>query len=134
MCSRRWTVAALVVFVALAGMAGWRVAAAKAAPAPALEQSKGPVNVHARKYSYTPSRIEVEEGDLVAIRFEADDIPHSFTIDDDAYRISKRAAPGHPVVFEFRAEKVGNFPYYCNLAADPECKKMRGELVVRRRR
>ena len=135
MHGRRWTIGALAVLVALAGLTGWRVAAAKVADTPALGQEKpAPVHVHARKYSYSPSRIEVQEGDLVTVRFEADDIPHSFTIDDDAYRIAKRAAPGQPVTFEFRAEKVGTFPYYCNLTADPDCKKMRGELVVRRRR
>lgn len=137
MHGRRWTLAALAVIAALTGVAGWRAARAEPAPSavPAVAQEKpAPVAVHARKYAYSPSRIEVEEGDLVTVRFEADDIPHSFTIDDDAYRISKRAAPGHPVVFEFRAEKVGTFPYYCNLTADPGCKKMRGELVVRRRR
>ncbi len=135
MHGRRWTIAALAVLAALAGLTGWRVAAAKTASVPALGQdTPAPIRVHARRYWYSPSRIEVQEGDLVTIRFEADDTPHSFTIDDDAYRIAKRAAPGQPVVFEFRAEKVGSFPYYCNLTADAGCRKMRGELVVRRRR
>ncbi|MBP1633600.1 MAG: nitrous-oxide reductase, Sec-dependent [Acidobacteria bacterium] len=134
MNARRWTIAASAVALALVGLTGWRVAAARPAGPPALDQAQpAPIHVHARKYSYSPARIEVQEGDLVTIRLEADDIPHSFTIDDDAYRISKRAAPGRPVVFEFRAEKVGTFPFYCNLTADEGCRKMRGELVVRRR-
>ncbi len=133
MRSRRWIVAAFAVLVALAGLAGWRVAASPATPTVGQDKP-APITVHARKYSYSPARIEVQEGDLVTVRFEADDIPHSFTIDDDAYRIAKRAAPGQPAVFEFRAEKAGNFPFYCNLTADDGCRKMRGELVVRRRK
>ena len=135
MSARRWILSALAPIILFVGLAGWREAVATPrAEAPAVAQAKAaPIEVHARKYSYSPARIEVQEGDLVSIRFMADDIPHSFTVDDDAYRISKRAAPGHPAVFEFRAEKAGTFPFYCNLTADSGCKNMRGELVVRAR-
>jgi cytochrome c oxidase subunit 2 len=85
----------------------------------------------ARKYAFSPPRIEVYAGDLVKITLEAQDIPHSFTI--DAYRIAKRAAPGRPAVFEFRADQTGTFPYYCNLTIDEGCRQMRGELVVKAR-
>ena len=88
-----------------------------------------PFTVAARKYSFSPARIEVQENDLVRITLEAEDIPHSFTVDE--YRIAKRAAPGQPVVFEFRADRVGTFPFYCNLSIDEGCRKMRGEIVVR---
>jgi heme/copper-type cytochrome/quinol oxidase subunit 2 len=92
------------------------------------------VRLTARKYAFSPPRIEVQEDDLVKVTMETADIPHSFTIDDDHYRIAKRATPGHPAVFEFRADKAGTFPFYCNLTTDPGCKGMRGELVVRPRR
>jgi heme/copper-type cytochrome/quinol oxidase subunit 2 len=85
--------------------------------------------VVARKYSYSEPRLEVRQNDLVKITFEAADIPHSFTI-DEPYRIAKRAAPDHPVVFEFRADKVGTFDFYCNLKVDDGCRKMKGQLVV----
>jgi cytochrome c oxidase subunit II len=96
------------------------------------EAARAPKEVHvtARKYGFSPSRIEVQENDLVKITFETADIPHSFTIDDDNYRIAKRATAGHPVVFEFRADKAGTFPFYCNLTTDSGCKNMKGELVV----
>jgi heme/copper-type cytochrome/quinol oxidase subunit 2 len=86
-------------------------------------------HVVARKYSYSQPRIEVRQNDIVKMTFETADIPHSFTI-DEPYRIAKRTAPGHPVVFEFRADKVGTFDFYCNLKTDDGCQKMRGQLVV----
>jgi heme/copper-type cytochrome/quinol oxidase subunit 2 len=52
----------------------------------------------------------------------------------DAYRIAKRVGPGQPVTFEFRADRPGTFPYYCNLQIEDGCRQMRGELVVRPRR
>ena len=45
--------------------------------------------------------------------------------------IAKRARPGHPAVFEFRADQAGTFPYYCNLKEGASSHDMRGELVVR---
>ncbi len=106
-----------------------------ASPLPAMQEPHRPpveVTVSARKYSFAPSRIEVEQDDIVKITLKAEDIPHTFTI--DPYRISKRAAPGQPVTFEFRADQAGTFTYYCELTADPKCREMRGQLVVHAKR
>lgn len=90
------------------------------------------VSLIARRYAFTPSRIEVDEGNLVKIELRTEDIAHSFTI--DAYRLSKRIGPDQPVSLEFRAERAGTFPFYCNLQIDDGCRRMRGELIVRPRR
>jgi len=104
--------------------------------AAAAGQDQGPTakpfTVSARRYSFDPPRIEVNQDDLVKIELHSEDIAHSLTI--DAYRIAKRAGPGKPVTFEFRAEHAGTFPYYCNLQIDDGCRQMRGELVVKPRR
>ncbi len=118
---------AIVAFAAVSAaavtLAGWP------APSDGEEQSTTrEFTIHASKYAFDPDRIEVQKDDLVKITFHADDIPHSFTL--DAYRISKRAAPGSPVVFEFRADRVGRFPYRCSLTIDEGCSEMRGELIV----
>jgi len=84
--------------------------------------------VTARRYTFTPSRIAVKQGDILRITLVAEDIAHSFTLDE--YRISKRAAPGRNVTFEFRADRAGRFVSYCNLTVDERCREMRGELVV----
>ena len=89
------------------------------------------VPVTARKYSFTPGRIEVNQDDLVKITLHSEDIAHSLTI--DAYRIAKRVGGGQSVTFEFRADQAGTFPIYCNLRQDEGCQKMRGELIVKPR-
>ena len=86
------------------------------------------VAVTARKYSFEPGRIEVNQNDLVRVTLHSDDIPHSFTI--DGYRIAKRVGAGQTVSFEFRADQAGRFPVYCNLRQEDGCRTMRGELVV----
>lgn len=80
-------------------------------------------------FAFAPGRLEVQKDDLVKITFNATDMAHSFTI--DSYRIAKRAGSGQRVVFEFRADQAGTFPFYCNLTQDERCRQMKGELVVR---
>jgi cytochrome c oxidase subunit II len=99
------------------------------AQAQAPEDNRREVTIAAREGAFAPARVEVRVNDLVKVTFSADDGPHSFNI--DAYRIAKRARPGHPAVFEFRADQAGTFPYYCNLKEGGGAHDMRGELVVR---
>jgi heme/copper-type cytochrome/quinol oxidase subunit 2 len=94
-------------------------------------QSKREFAVHAKRFEFTPARIEVAQDDMVKIAFTADDIAHSFTV--DTYRIAKRAEAGQTVSFEFRADKPGTHAIYCNLTNDEGCRRMHGELVVRGR-
>ncbi len=104
--------------------------------AAASTQDQGPTAkpflVTAHRYAFDPPRIEVNQDDLVKIQLYTDDIAHSLTIDD--YRIAKRVSPGQPVTFEFRADRAGEFPYYCNLQVEDGCRRMRGVFVVKTRR
>ena len=104
--------------------------------ATASTQDQGPTAkpfaVRAYRYAFEPARIEVNQDDLVKIELRTDDIAHSLTIDD--YRIAKRVGPGQPVTFEFRADRAGTFPFYCNLQVEDGCRQMRGVLVVKPRK
>lgn len=122
--SGRRTLASLAVL--LAAVIGLGVASL------AQEQGRYEITLTAKRYEFSQPRIEVAANDVVKITLVAEDIPHTFTVDE--YRISKRAAPGRPVTFEFRADKPGTFPFYCNLTAEEGCRGMRGELVVTPRR
>jgi heme/copper-type cytochrome/quinol oxidase subunit 2 len=99
----------------------------------AQEQAPGRREFHitARKYDYTPPRLEVTQDDLVKVTLTSADIPHSFTVDQ--YRIAKRVGAGQTMTFEFRADQAGTFPIYCNLRQDEKCRDMRAILVVRPR-
>jgi len=99
----------------------------------ALAQTAGARSfaVVASRYTFAPDRIEVFQDDVVAIELRTDDIAHSLTIDE--YRVAKRVSPGQTVTFEFRAERTGTFPFYCDLKAEDGCRKMRGVLIVRPR-
>lgn len=108
------------------------VVPALVAAAPRPQEAKREFVVDAKKFAFSPARIEVEEGDVVRITLIAADIPHSFTIDE--YRIAKRDEPGKPLTFEFLANRAGTFKFYCNLTIDDGCRKMAGELIVAKKR
>lgn len=118
---RAFTVLAALLVVLMAALC-------VAAAGPGQEQGRREITVTAKRFAFSEPRIEVAVNDVVRITLIAEDIPHSFTIDE--YRIAKRAAPGKPVTFEFRADRAGTFPFYCNLTIDDGCRDMRGELIV----
>lgn len=125
--------AVVVAGLAALGLGAW--AATRPQPAEGRTQEQAPAKrefeVHGKKYGFDPARIDVAENDLIKVIFHADDIAHSFTV--DSYRISKRAGAGQTVVFEFRADQAGTFPFYCDLTQDDGCRNMKGQLVVRAR-
>ena len=96
-----------------------------AAKAPQVRE----VTVRAQGYAFSPARVEVQKDEIVKVTFTAADMPHSFTIDE--YRIAKRAGQGQTVTFEFRADRPGEYPFFCNLTQDDRCKGMRGTLIVK---
>src|SRR5438045_1146012 len=112
----------------MAGPAGRLPATPAAQVTPGGERA---FSISAKRFAFTPRHLEVAQGDLVTIELKTEDIAHSLTIDE--YRIAKRVGPGRPVTFEFRAERIGTFPYYCNLQIDDGCRRMRGELIVKPR-
>ncbi len=85
--------------------------------------------VTARRYVFEPEVLDVRRYDIVRLTITSADITHSFTV--DAYRIQKRIPAGESVTFEFRADEVGRFPFYCSMRTDSGCADMRGELIVR---
>ena len=116
---RQW-----VAFSTLAASVVWLVSAAASGQGSTREFA-----VSGNQYAFAPASLTVDQNDLVKITFTAADMPHSFTIDD--YRIVKRAGAGQTVTFEFRADRSGRFPFYCNLSSDDKCRNMKGTLTVR---
>jgi cytochrome c oxidase subunit 2 len=124
MARRHWLRVALGASVAVFGALWFGTGRSRAA----AQERVRTVEVTARRYAFAPDTIEVGQDELLRVVFTAEDVPHSFTIDE--YRIAKRAEPGRPVRFEFRADRAGRFTYYCNLKSDDGCRDMRGTLVV----
>src|SRR5215510_7906472 len=88
---------------------------AAATPSPAAQDqspSRRENTIVAKDFHYSPDRIEVDRDDLVKLTVRSEDLAHSFMIDE--YRIAKRIPAGGSSTFEFRADRAGTFPFYCN--------------------
>jgi cytochrome c oxidase subunit 2 len=112
----------------LARVFGVVVLAATAVTAQDQAPNRRDVTIVARDFQFIPSRIEVVQDELVRITLSSEGRPYSFAL--DAYRVIKRAGAGQTIVFDFRADQAGTFTFYCNLTSVPQCKDMKGTLVV----
>lgn len=113
------------VFLA-AGLLLWFAAAGQPFAQDAPSRREFTIVVHGGRFA--PDRIEVAQDDLVTLTVRSEDDAHSFAI--DAYRIARRVSAGGSTSFEFRADRPGRFPFYCNLTGELH-RAERGELVVR---
>lgn len=84
--------------------------------------------ITAKKYEFSPNRVEVTQDDLVKITLRSEDEAHSFVV--DGYRIMKRVPAGGSTTFEFRADRPGTFAFYCGMTNADGHKGMKGEFVV----
>ena len=85
-------------------------------------------DIVAAKYSFTPSRLDVKKGDTVEITLTSSDVKHGFGI--PAFNIDENVAPGEMKTFSFVADKVGEFPFSCNVYCGSGHGDMDGVLVV----
>jgi heme/copper-type cytochrome/quinol oxidase subunit 2 len=113
-----------VLAAALVGLVAFAAAPGAQDAAPTTRTFK----VVATDGRFEPERLDVSRNDLVRITLQSTSAPVSFAI--DAYRLMKRAGAGEAVTFAFRADQAGRFTYYCSLASNPDCRTMRGTLVV----
>lgn len=121
-----------VLVVALAVLGVLATPGPESSASPQVQaSSERSFSVVASRYTFAPLRLEVSQDDVVRIELRTEDIAHSLTIDE--YRVAKRVGPGQTVTFEFRAERPGTFPFYCDLKVEDGCRAMRGELIVRPR-
>jgi cytochrome c oxidase subunit 2 len=86
------------------------------------------ISLDARQYEFTPSRIEVHQGDHVVITLTASDVAHGFYL--EGYGIEQRVVPGVAQEISFTADQAGKFRFRCSLSCGAMHPFMLGELVV----
>ena len=122
----------LVAAAAVAFLASAPPATSLAGQSPAAQDDRRrEVAVSVGGAGFEPARIDARLDEIVVVTLTGVEEPHGFAI--DAYRLSKRVAPGTPLRFEFRADATGTFRFYCSLTGrDGRPHDEHGELVVRR--
>jgi heme/copper-type cytochrome/quinol oxidase subunit 2 len=105
-----------------------------AVPISVSDAAVGITSNHLRTYlisaengKFTPSVVIVYKNDTVHIKFTAVDGTYDITVPD--YGLQQTAKKGETKPLEFRAEKEGRFPYYCESCG--EGTEARGEILVK---
>ena len=86
------------------------------------------MSVTARRFSYTPSLIELELGIPVVIELTSLDRDHGFNIPDLGVRAD--IAPNNTVRVRIVPDKLGTFAFHCDVFCGSGHEEMAGRIVV----
>jgi cytochrome c oxidase subunit 2 len=87
------------------------------------------ITVTAKKYAFTPDRIELKAGEPVEITFESEDTEHGFACKD--LKLEKVTfKKDQPAKVTFTPEKAGTYAFKCARFCGLGHSKMKGEFVV----
>ena len=91
------------------------------------------IRVTAERFSFTPSRIEIDAGEDVELRIKSDDTAHGFRIVGLETNVAIPKRGKGELTVRLRVEKPGRYEFHCNRMCGAGHNFMRGELVVRER-
>lgn len=86
------------------------------------------INMEAGAFYYLPAEIKVKKGEKVKIVFTSKDMMHDFNVDELGIK-SPIVKSGQTAEFEFSADKVGTFEYYCSVGQH-RAQGQIGKLIV----
>lgn len=86
------------------------------------------VQMTARRFTYSPETIEVEQGVPVVLELTSLDRDHGFTVPELGLRID--VEPGKTARVRFVPEKAGTFLFHCDIFCGTGHEEMAGEIVV----
>jgi cytochrome c oxidase subunit II len=69
------------------------------------------IEIHARRFSFTPAEITVEKGETVTLALTSDDVPHSLLI--EGLNINSTITKGHVTEVTLTPETAGEFKGRC---------------------
>jgi cytochrome c oxidase subunit II len=69
------------------------------------------IEVHAKRFSFTPSEITVKKGETVKLSLISDDVTHELVIPD--LQVKQEVGKGKPAEVTFVPNKVGDFKGMC---------------------
>lgn len=106
------------------------VAAALFAQQPSQRRADRTINVLAERFSFNPSRIVVQQGQLIEIVLESDDTDHGFKIPGAGIDLAIPPIGKGEARVRFVASKKGTYDFECSRACGAGHHLMRGVLVV----
>ncbi|MEK7158711.1 MAG: cupredoxin domain-containing protein [Patescibacteria group bacterium] len=82
----------------------------------------------AKQFEFSPSAITVKKGTPVKLLITSQDVTHGFSLPE--FNVSASLAPGKTTTVEFTPDKIGTFPFSCNIICGSGHTTMTGKLIV----
>jgi cytochrome c oxidase subunit 2 len=79
--------------------------------ATAAQNATRTIEIHAKRFSFSPAEITLKEGETVKLVLISEDVTHSLVIPD--LRVNAQASKDHPAEVTITPEKVGDFKGKC---------------------
>ena len=97
---------------------------------PACHASAEPrvVHIDAKKFSFSPARIELKKGELVVLELASLDREHGFDVPE--LDLNASIHPGSPTHIPFTPTRAGTFLFHCDVFCGSGHEEMEGEIVV----
>ncbi len=86
------------------------------------------VVLEAKRFAYSPQRLNVRQGDRVVMRLEPQDVSHGLYV--DGYGVETHAMPTEEGTLEFVADRPGLYRFRCSVTCGPLHPFMVGQLNV----
>lgn len=96
-------------------------------------QERRVIRVTAERFSFTPSRIEIDAGEEVELRIKSDDTAHGFRIVGLETNVAIPKRGKGELTVTLKVDTPGRYEFHCNRMCGAGHNFMRGELVVRER-
>jgi heme/copper-type cytochrome/quinol oxidase subunit 2 len=84
--------------------------------------------IEASRFAYTPSTIQVNQGDRVTLELVSTDVVHGLAV--DVYGLQVTADPGQTARLIFTADRSGSFRFRCTVTCGPLHPFMIGKIQV----
>lgn len=97
--------------------------------APRAQAAPRRVPIVARRFQFTPDRVELERGVPVVLALSTLDRTHGFAA--PALGLEARIEPGPPLEVPLTPDRAGTFAFYCDIFCGSGHEGMSGTLVVR---
>jgi cytochrome c oxidase subunit 2 len=82
-----------------------------AVPGLFAQNSQRRIEIHARRFEFTPAEITVKKGETVTLSLISEDVSHSLLI--EGLGVNQTIVKGHATQVTFTPDKAGDFPGRC---------------------
>ena len=86
-------------------------AATQFASASSQQEAPTTVEIHAKRFAFSPAEITMHTGQPTTLRLISDDVPHSLVV--PALGINLQVSKGHPAEMTITPTSAGTFPGQC---------------------